>query len=138
MRLNSQYNKPKYFSTNFDDLRYWIYHHAQTCFTDMPPTTASIRLHILRAFFITYKQIHILSPNCKQLDHNLFGYIEDEIYIIPKKIGELFPPIHELTPSCNCKKCATKHCWCKAVGVSCCSFCACEITNTCKNPNTVQ
>ena len=47
-------------SLTFDDLRYWIYHYgSQFLITELPPTSASIHLHILRSFIATHKQINL-------------------------------------------------------------------------------
>lgn len=43
---------------NFNELRYWEYHHGSSfSIQNLPATSASIRLHILRAWYITYKQL---------------------------------------------------------------------------------
>ena len=64
----------------------------------------------------------------------MFGYDIKERYLIPKVPTEnIYPPIDELVPSCNCKKCSRKNCLCVKHGLSCISFCACKINNTCEN-----
>ena len=122
-------------SVTFDDLRYWTNHFTNAVsVNELPPTSQSIRLHILRALYITYYQINLLQSNIEQLDPLKFGYIIEENCLIPAKIHILYPTIDELPPKCNCKKCSTKQCSCKSSGVPCISFCVCKSLDiTCNN-----
>ena len=122
-------------SETFNELRYWMYHYGnRKTILDLPPSSDSIRLHILRAFYVTYQQINILKKDCYKLDPLNFGYIFDNDFVVPMKNNALFPPIDELVPNCNCKKCSTKYCACKAAGLSCTSFCICRSHECCENP----
>ena len=125
----------KSLSKNFDHLRYSFYHHGKiSTIGNLPPSSASIKLHILRAFFITYTQIHCINRDFKTLDPIMFGYDIKERYLIPKVLTEnIYPPIDELVPSCNYKKCSRKSCLCVKHSLSCISFCACKKNNTCEN-----
>lgn len=120
---------------SFDDYRYFTYNHAATwtSFDNLPPTSKSIRLHILRAFYATYYQIHCLNTQITELNPISFGYKKDGDDLIPERIENIFPTTEELVPACKCVKCSTKSCSCVAAGIPCCSFCSCKKANTCKN-----
>lgn len=122
--------------TNFDELRYHTYHFGRTAVSllDLPPSSQSIALHILRAYYATYQQVNILEVNILKLDPTQFGYVLEDNNLLPRKILTLYPPIDELVPNCNCKVCITKHCICKSNGLPCISFCLCRSQNSCKNP----
>ena len=109
-----------------------------TSILDLPPTSNSIKLHILRAFYATYEQINLLNAECLKLDPLQFGYVLEDEYLIPKKVAISFPSINELVPNCNCKSCSTKSCHCRSSGLSCISFCICRSNNVCKNPNDIK
>ena len=52
----------------------------------------------------------LLKPDLQQLNPLDFGYEQDDTSsnaIVPKNNSNIYPPISELTPSCNCKKCTT-------------------------------
>lgn len=122
-------------SKTFDELRYWMYHHGKTfSVTELPPTSESIRLHILRAFFIVYNQNNCLEEKTTSLDPLLFGYKMENDGLILKSV-DIFPSTEELVPNCNCGKCAQKRsCCCRAAGLPCSSFCHCQTTSQCTNP----
>lgn len=126
-------------SKTFDELRYWMYHHGKTlAITQLPPTSASIRLHILRAFYIVHTQNRCLEKNVTSLNPLLFGYKEENGCLIPRSVTSIFPSTEELVPSCKCAKCSRKqNCCCRAAGISCCSFCNCRTTDQCNNPTMI-
>ena len=77
--------------------------------SDLPPTIASIKFDILRAFYATYVQINCLNINANNLVPIRYGYYSNENYILTEKLEvNIYPPTSELTPSCNCKTCTTK------------------------------
>ena len=83
----------------------------------------------------------LLKPDSQQLNPLDFGYEQDDTSsnaIVPKNNSNIYPPISELIPSCNCKKCTTKACCCKVAGIECCSFCICQSKKTCANPYNVS
>lgn len=117
-----------------DELRYWYYCQIKSVTTEnLPPTSQTIRLHILRCFYIVHLQIHCLDVNTTSLDPQLFGFVKDDDLLVPKKIHTLLPPADDLIPNCNCKICSRITCCCLAAAVPCCSFCFCNRDNTCKN-----
>ena len=121
---------------NFDQLRYWCYCKKMCDLTELPPTSKSMRLHILRSIYATRSQITILNANLEPLNPIFYGYIRSDTddSIIPEKNSRIFPPVSELIPSCNCKKCADIRCLCFANKVECIRFCHCQSPLTCVNP----
>lgn len=84
--------------SSFDMLRYKTYsNHA--LISDLPPTSATIYLHILRAFYVTYQQINLLNQDRELLDPELFGYCVIDEYIVAKEISVLYPPLDQLLPT---------------------------------------
>ncbi|XP_031784055.1 uncharacterized protein LOC107981544 [Nasonia vitripennis] len=119
----------------FDELRFWMYHYGNTAsILDLPPTSNSIKLHILRAFYATFEHMNLLNAECPKLDPLEFGYIQQEEHLIPIKVAVSFPPMDELVPNCNSTNCSRKTCLCRSAGLSCISFCICRSTGVCKNP----
>lgn len=126
---------PKSNLITFDKLRYEKYCLGNyNTIIDLPPTTQTIKFHILRAFFATYNQIHCLDDILEKLDPTEYGYVISENCLLPKRVCDnIYPSVQELIPSCNCKTCSRKSCNCVREGVSCISFCACQNENSCKN-----
>ena len=72
-----------------------MYHYGNTTsILDLPPTSNSIKLHILRAFYATYEQINLLNAECLKLDPLQFGYVLEDDYLILKKVAISFPSIN--------------------------------------------
>lgn len=101
--------------------------------TELPPTSATIRLDILRAFYVTYQQKNLLNFCPKLLDPLQFGYSSEDERLVPRKINILFPPVNQLHPSCNCKKCSTNACPCRKTKKLCTPLCKCRVSGTCQN-----
>ena len=119
----------------FDEFRVWTYYKpgSTSAIEDLPPTSNSIRLHILRAFFIVYSHINCLNPDTLQLNPLVFGFEEEGEFLMPAKVKALLPPISELVPSCTCKKCKKKTCICVVNKIPCCKFCGCFEGKECCN-----
>ena len=122
----------------FDSLRYKMYTQKMCAISELPCSSRSVELHILRAFFATYNLKNILSPTALVLDLNFFGYnVEKDksMQISPRKNNDIYPPIRNLVPCCTCLKCATKKCICRSYDLPCISFCRCHPKKEdCKNP----
>ena len=121
-----------------DGLRYSRFHHAKNCaYTDLPPTSFSIKPHIRRAFYGIYLQMHCL--NDPTLDPRLYGFEEQGDLLAPVLNIRLLPD--DLPQPCTCGKCATKRCVCRKNKVSCCIYCKCRGEtlegNVCLNPHVV-
>lgn len=119
----------------FDELRVWVYRYgSKGSLKDLPPTSASIRLHILRALHATLTYVTCLEENAPTLDPLCYGYVECDGGLVPKRVETLLPPTEELLPNCRCKNCSRRTCKCREAGVDCCSFCYCrKDNNECKN-----
>lgn len=118
---------------SFDDLRLWNYHFKSTLVEEMPPTSNSIKLHILRSLYVTHSQITCLDSNAQELDPTEFGFIEKDDLLMPERVDTLKPPEDEFIYACNCKVCTRRSCNCLRWKVACSSFCACRKKSTCKN-----
>ena len=86
--LGRKYSRKKSQLKTFDELRSFYYHHHKTSFSisDLPPTSTSILLHILRAFFDTHAQISYLKSMNERLDLLMFGYKIENRKLLPKKV----------------------------------------------------
>lgn len=120
---------------SFDELRMYYYAKYATCadLEKLPPTSNTIRLHILRAYYVVYIQTHCLLNPDNLLDPLNFGFKNDGDLLVPNKIESLLPPPQDLIANCNCKVCKKKTCNCVFYEVPCCSFCKCIIEKTCEN-----
>ena len=117
-----------------NDFRIWCYKFGSNPSIDaLPPTSNSIRLHILRAFYIIYLQTNCLNLTAIRLNPLHFGYEKENELLLPAKVKILVPPINELVPSCTCQKCAKKSCLCILNEIACCKFCKCEKKEICRN-----
>ena len=116
-----------------------MYHYKTkpTSITELPPTSTSIRYHILRAFYQTYIQTQVLNDTCEIISPLKFGFKQVDNHLSPVVVENLYPSEKELIRNCTCNKCSTKTCRCKAAGVPCCSFCKCSNNNEniCQNNN---
>ena len=118
--------------STFDELRVWSYYHAKCALIEnLPPTSKTIRLHILRSFYIVFMQTNCL--DLKYLDPTLFGWKEDSDLLLPDRVQILIPPSDDLIYNCTCKVCPTKPCCCLSAEIKCTSFCFCKRKQTCKN-----
>ena len=121
-----QVRNPNSTCTTVDDLRYEMYHQSKVSdLHSLPPTSADLHLHILRCLYTTYTQMHCLQN--VTVDPTNYGY--------ELKNGSLVPIYHQnnvsesLVQTCSCKKCLTKHCACRRIGVPCCVYCKCKKTS---------
>jgi len=106
----------------FDKLRYNIYHKKtfQLDLEKLPCTSASVHLHIKRAYLQCYRWLHAPYLENVPLDPTEYGYTLD-------KKGHLSPEIvHDVLPSdfptpCSCIKCAISTvCPCRVRNITCC------------------
>lgn len=75
------------------ELRLWthLFGTGKKNFENLPPTSRSIKEHILRAYFYTHVQTNCLAPNNLEVDPSKFGNEIVENYLIPKKGIKLYP-----------------------------------------------
>ena len=120
--------------STFDQLRAWSYYHAKhTLIEELPPASGTIRLHILRAFYIVFTHINCLNDNIEILDPTLYGWKEGNELLLPETVQILLPPSDELVYNCSCKVCSSKSCCCVLAEIPCYSICFCRYKQMCKN-----
>ena len=84
----------------FNELRLWSYHHSKCALVeDLPPTSSSIKLHILRSFYIVYTQTNCLDMNVTLLDPTQYGFIVEDDLLMPQQVQIVLPPSYELVSS---------------------------------------
>ena len=107
----------------FDELRCLVYHEKHLTFDidRFPPTSNSIRFHILRAY--QQCRVWLYAPFLEniELDALNYGYNLDDNGNVVSTSGTR-PTIPENFPTpCNCKKCSRpKVCPCRVKGILCC------------------
>lgn len=121
----------------FDDLRFEKFHQKSSSFDieHLPPTSSSIRYHVLRAYLQSYLWYHAPFDNTVDLIPESYGYRrdDDDNQLIPVIIDELNVP--ECFPiPCTCIKCARERiCPCRVKKIACCEYCKCGSSSICKN-----
>ena len=121
----------------FDELRLMVYHekHLQFDIERSPPTSDSIRQHILRAYLQSYIWSHATLLDHIDLDPLNYGYELDEDENLVPIISSCAPTPSNFPQPCNCKKCSQpKVCPCRSMDIPCCDYCKCNSSSTCKNP----
>lgn len=116
---------------SMDQLRHHLYHHSKKTILDLPPTSRSVKGHILRAFYGTYLQLHCLDN--AELNPCEFGFYQDYCALLPERMQLLLP--NDFPLPCKCSACATQRCPCRQNQITCCPYCSCQANNTgCRNP----
>lgn len=122
----------------FDDLRHWQYCHSKRNMIDeLVTTTNSIILHIRRSIYVVHSHIKCLDQRMDLLDPEKFGWIINDDMMMPLKNEKLLPSDEEFFYNCTDATC-TRKCLCLTNNIECCSFCACQKGNRCKNMKNVQ
>ena len=110
----------------FNQLRFIVYHekHLQFDIERFPPTSDSIRQHILRAYLQCYIWLHAPSLENIELNPLDYGYkLDDNGNLVP--ILATKPPIPSNFPQpCNYR----------LKDISCYQYCKCNASPECKNP----
>ena len=121
---------------SFDELRFVVFHEKHLVFDieRFPPTTDSIRQHIIRAYFQCFKWFNSLSFDDVVIDPLDYGYYLDEDEMVP--ILSTKPSLPKDFPHpCTCKKCAKGTvCKCRVLNIACCQNCKCQANSDCRNP----
>ena len=122
-------------ASTFKELRLEQYHKKAFKFDleKIVPTSAKIRLHILRAYYQTYMWISAPYVSKCEIDPTHYGYeLQIDILVPAITNNKSMPP--DFPSPCNCLKCARATiCPCRSRNISCCVFCKCE--NSCINLN---
>ena len=120
-----------------DQLRYYKYFHSKNIiYAELPPSTYSLRAHLLRCWYNCHVQLQCLGSSI--LDPLQYGYVDEDGIVSPLKRLRLVPL--DLVLPCTCKKCATQRCACRKNCVSCCMYLGCRQQSYeqqgafCKNP----
>ena len=104
-----------------NELRSWAYHHKKSLTLEqLPPTSYSIRDHILRSIYATHNMVSILDNQRVVLDPRNYGFCEENDLLLPTNSVKTIPEMY--AQFCNCVKCATIKCSCRRIGVPCCKF----------------
>ena len=118
----------------FDELRFNLIS-EQLDVMDLPPTSYSIvNGHIRRWWFLTKKLSSLLDDTDFSLDPNDHGWEVVDGHLLPQK--HLLQVPEHLTKICGCqgstneKRCKSQRCSCKKKGLSCASFCSCQMNCT--------
>ena len=124
---------------SMDQLRSKLHHHSKVLtLSDLPPSSACVQKHILRAYFCTYmmRTVAVTSQSSRlNLDPTEFGYeiSETDGSLVPTEGLNGLPEVFGI--SCNCQKCANARCRCRSFNISCTQYCGCEKgEDGCKNP----
>ena len=105
----------------FDKLRHDHYLKGKPL-NELPPTSAVIRGHIRRCFYLIRNVVTLLETRQTGLDPEDFGWTTTNGVLCPTTFMHRLSP--ELLVVCSCSgKCDTRRCKCKASDVRCVLFC---------------
>ena len=127
---------PKVNCSTFDQLRCneYLKYNRKVDFAKLPCTSASIHLHIQRAYLQCNRWIG--APHGRaSLDPDQYGYFQnDNGQRLPQLTAVAQKP-SSLPEPCTCKACARdKSCVCRRFQMACCKYCKCN-ADACKNPH---
>ena len=99
------------------------------------PTSDSIRLHIICAYFQAYLWYHAVYANT-QINLLEYRYEEDGYgYLCPICINKIYILPDDFPAPCTCKKCARETVRkCRKMQIPCCKYCGCQAKRECSNP----
>ena len=119
----------------FNELRLEQYHKKAFKFDleKIVPTSATIKLHILRAYYQTYMWVTAPYVSKCEIDSTHYGYRIRNNFLVPTITNDISIPLDFPSP-CNCLKCARATiCPCRSQNIPCCEFCKCG--RSCNIPN---
>lgn len=129
--------KPGVTVKTFDEARVWLFKKMKS-FTDLPPTSDSIKLHIKRCHWTTYMWKNACNKAVLYKDPTDYGWeVDDNNQLKPKFSSNNVNPkdLFEFV-ICGCTgKCATLKCGCLKKTVTCTPLCKCSAE--CKNSKPV-
>ena len=100
----------------------------------LPPTSASIRLHIQRAYLQTFLWLQSPIELSIDLRPENFGYmlVDEELLLPQVNVQKTLP--EDFVMPCSCIKLSKKNvCPCRVGDMSCCDFCKCKSGEFCQN-----
>ena len=118
--------QPKSECTSSNQLRYMYLMSRKTPLVDLPPTSHSIQMHILRCNFVVHQGITLIKNSVQNLDPDPaeFGwYKEDGYYKQIKNLSEL-PSYFYVR--CGCETKCTGRCKCSRNDTVCTEYCKCK------------
>jgi len=136
-----QMNRGNHGTETTDRSRFNWYHHRKVNDNYWPsPTSYATEGHIQRAFYATYMQVNYLGDF--SLNPHDYGFTMESECLVPKRCHRNLNLPDKVSLKCNCVKCATRSCPCRARNVRCCIFCKCQANSQCKKfknryPNAV-
>ena len=101
---------PKSYCETFDDLRHEIYKTKEKALNELPPTSSTIRGHLLRSHYFVHLFSNILGSCSKIIEPANYGWIIENELLVPTKHFATVPSY--LTTKCRFKKGCTKNCGC--------------------------
>ena len=108
----------------FDELRYNIYTSKNKTLTELPPTSSTIRGHLLRCHYFVRVCVTLLDLETSELSPLNFGWKQVNGMLLPEKNQTSIP--EEYTLTCACKKGCTRGCSCKRNEEQCIEHCKCQ------------
>ena len=124
-----------------DELRHYQYHHknVKINFEMLAHTSEAIKQHIKRSYLQCYHWLHASDHPVITLDPMNYGYTLEENGILAPSISSLPACPADFPLPCKCAKCQRSNvCPCRQADIRCCSFCKCEASAVCDNPNIIK
>ena len=116
--------EPNIAAESFDDLRYVIYTIRKTTFSKLPPTSAAIKEHLLRAYCFINISFNILDTTKAKLQPVNFAWKFFNGMLIPEQFLREMPK--EFLVTCACKERCSNRCSCKREEQVCTECCQCQ------------
>ena len=117
---------------SFDQLRIEFYNTVSL--NMLPPTSAVMRGHILRGFYLIRKAVSLLDDDPIEMNPVDFGWNGETGILLPSKFLKPLPNV--LRTTCKCTSDCAKRCKCKAANLKCVVFCHNKINKGLKCTNT--
>ena len=115
----------------FDELRYNQYIMKNTTLTDLPPTSRSIRGHLLRSHYLVSLRLNLLDLKKHTLQPLNYGRYERSGMLLPEKFRCILPERYTITCAC-CKGCHGGS-GCRRKKELCTDYCSCQEERNCEN-----
>ena len=115
--------QPKLKCSTFNQLRYDYQINRKTPLPDLPPTSYSIQMHLLRCSFVVHQGISLIRNPVDQ-DPTEFGWFKEDGYYKPIKYLLEVPGYLYVRCGCNAK--CTGRCTCNRNDTVCTEYCNCK------------
>ena len=104
-------------SETFDELRYKIYTTKGKSINNLPPTSSSLKGHLLRCHYFANMCLSLLNFRDFNLLPTNYGWSYLNGMLTADKNLSIMPA--EFLTKCGCKKSCTKNCGCERRGMTC-------------------